>query len=169
MSCACLSPNAAPDLMPTPEPKTARADLVGFINAVGNVAADKVNPMFKSRYSSLAEITESIKPTLAKHNLTILQTVFTEPGTIGVETSFLHVDGSLFAAGRISVKSEGLNPQQIGSALTYVKKYSLTTACLISTDADDDGAAASKPSSFSSASTSASTPKAGGAGPYASR
>lgn len=154
--------------MPTPEPKTARADLVGFINAVGNVAADKVNPMFKSRYSSLAEITESIKPTLAKHNLTILQTVFTEPGTIGVETSFLHVDGSLFAAGRISVKSEGLNPQQIGSALTYVKKYSLTTACLISTDADDDGAAASKPSAFSPAPT-VSTPKAGGAGPYASR
>jgi hypothetical protein len=153
--------------MPNAQPNTARADLVGFINAVGNVAADKVNPMFKSRYSSLAEITESIKPTLAKYNLTILQTVFSEPGCIGVETSFLHVDGTMFAAGRISVKSEGLNPQQIGSALTYVKKYSLTTACLISTDADDDGAAASKPLTSSPAPSSA--PKTGGAGPYASR
>jgi hypothetical protein len=43
-------------------------------------------------------------------------------------------------------KADGLTPQQIGSGLTYVRRQSIQTACLISTDLDDDGASASKPS-----------------------
>lgn len=129
----------------SPDEKAARSDLVQFLTAVGNVAADKVNPMFKSRYSSLAEITETIKPTLKKHRLAFSQRLFNEGEKVGVESFFMHDNGTVIEAGRLSIKGESLDPQKLGSALTYLKKFLITTACLISTDVDDDGNAAARP------------------------
>lgn len=129
----------------SPDEKAARSDLTKFLTDVGNVAADKVNPMFKSKYSSLAEITETIKPTLKKHRLAFHQRLFNEGEKVGVESFFMHDNGTVFEAGRLSIKGENLDPQKLGSALTYLKKFLITTACLISTDVDDDGNAASRP------------------------
>lgn len=129
----------------SPDEKAARSDLTKFLTDVGNIAADKVNPMFKSRYSSLAEITETIKPTLKKHRLAFTQRLFNEGDKVGVESFFLHDNGTVIEAGRLSIKGDNLDPQKLGSALTYLKKFLITTACLISTDVDDDGNAAARP------------------------
>jgi hypothetical protein len=101
--------------------------------------------MFKSRYSSLAEITETIKPTLKKHRLAFSQRLFNEGEKVGVVSFFMHDNGTVIEAGRLSIKGESLDPQKLGSALTYLKKFLITTACLISTDVDDDGNAAARP------------------------
>lgn len=129
----------------SPDEKAARSDLVRFLTDVGNVAADKVNPMFKSRYSSLAEISETIKPILKKHRLAYQQHLFNEGDKVGVLSFFRHDNGTVFDAGRLSIKADNLDSQKLGSALTYLKKFLVTTACFISTDVDDDGNAASKP------------------------
>jgi hypothetical protein len=126
------------------------ADLVAFLNDVGNVHADRVNPAFKSKYASLAEVLETIKGVAAKHRLAVVQLLDSEDGKVIVHTTIRHVDGTTFGAGRLSVKAEGLTPQQIGSAITYLRRQSLMTAVGISTDLDDDGAAASKPTAFAS-------------------
>jgi hypothetical protein len=134
----------------SPTPTNANADLVAFLNDVGNVHADRVNPAFKSKYASLAEVLETIKGVAAKHRLAVVQLLDSEDGKVIVHTTIRHVDGTTFGAGRLSVKAEGLTPQQIGSAITYLRRQSLMTAVGISTDLDDDGAAASKPTAFAS-------------------
>jgi hypothetical protein len=129
---------------PTPQ-TSARQDLVSFLNAIGNVHADRVNPAFRSRYSSLPEILESVKSVAKNYNLAVHQTLSSTEGTIRVTTEFLHADGSNHHGGSVAFKSEGLNPQQLASATTYLRRLCLKTAVGIETDLDDDGSAASKP------------------------
>jgi hypothetical protein len=69
--------------------------------------------------------------------------LISEDGKIGVQTTFLHIDGTVFDAGRLLVKSDTMTAQQVGSALTYIRRQSIQTAAGISTDLDDDGASAS--------------------------
>lgn len=126
-----------------PTTTTARQDLVAFLNAIGNVAADRVNPAFKSRYASLAEVLDTVKGIAVKHNLAVHQSLQSGDGQIRITTVFLHSDGTEYVAGSLAVKSDGLTPQQLGSALTYVRRQSLQTAVGVSTDLDDDGASAS--------------------------
>ncbi len=83
-------------------PHNPNSDLVNFLNDVGNVHADRVNPAFKSRYASLAEVLETVKAVAAKHRLAIVQTLDSEEGKVTVFTAFRHIDGTTFPSGRLS-------------------------------------------------------------------
>jgi len=125
---------------------TGRQDLVAFLNSIGNVAADRINPAFKSKYASLAEILDTVKAEAAKHNLAVFQSLSSFEGQVRVNTCFIHASGETYEAGSLAIKSEGLDAQKLGSAITYLRRQSIQTACAISTDIDDDGAKASSPS-----------------------
>jgi hypothetical protein len=142
-----MSKKPAPDVMPyNPEtPTTSRQDFVAFLNTIGNVAADKVNPAFKSRYASLPEILDCVKAVAKDFNLAVHQTLSSSDGTVRVTTTILHADGTDFPGGSIAFKSDGLDPQKLASATTYLRRLCLKTAVGIETDLDDDGAAASRP------------------------
>ena len=130
----------------TKEPTNATTSLVKALAALDNVKANKVNPAYKgSRYISLDALLEAVKPVLLEHDLALVQTLVSEEGKVGVSTAFLHASGERFDFGRLMVKAEGLTPQQVGGAITYLRRQSIQTACGISVDLDDDGAAASRP------------------------
>ena len=136
--------------MPTdPNPPPASSAATSLVNALAdleNVAANKtVKANFTARYVSLDVLLDAIKPILHRHGFALRQVLVSEDGRVGVHTSFLHISGETFDAGKLMFKADGLTPQQIGSGLTYVRRQSIQTACLISTDLDDDGASASKP------------------------
>ena len=136
--------------MPTdPNPPPALSAATSLVNALAdleNVAANKtVKANFTARYVSLDVLLDAIKPILHRHGFALRQVLVSEEGRVGVHTSFLHISGEAFDAGKLMFKADGLTPQQIGSGLTYVRRQSIQTACLISTDLDDDGASASKP------------------------
>lgn len=128
------------------ENNTARQDLVAFLNSINNVVADRVNPAFKSRYASLAEILDTVKTEAAKHNLAVHQSLSSAEGQVKVTTIFLHASGETHDSGTLAFVAPG-DAQKLGSAITYLRRQSLQTACGISTDIDDDGAKASGPSS----------------------
>jgi len=119
----------------------ANADFVAALNALENVSANKSNPAFKgSKYVSLDQLLDAVKPVLAKHNLALTQIVRTLPdGRIGVVTSFRHRDGATFEGGDLFIRADGLEPQKIGAALTYIRRQSIQTACCVSVDLDLDG------------------------------
>lgn len=123
--------------------KTPHAAFIGFMNDLGNAHADKVNPAFKSRYASLAEILDTVKPVAAKHGFCVRQVADSVEGTLRVTTFFQHESGQEFIGGTIAVKADTLTPQQLGSALTYIRRQGLQTACCISVDLDDDAASSS--------------------------
>jgi hypothetical protein len=124
---------------------SAASALVNAIRDLQNVAANKtVKANFTARYVSLDVLLDAIKPILHRHGFALRQVLVSEEGRVGVHTHFLHIDGSVFDAGKLMFKADGLTPQQIGSGLTYVRRQSIQTACCVSTDLDDDGASASK-------------------------
>ena len=125
--------------MPTKEPTTPTADLINALAEFENVKANKINPAFKARYVSLDALLEACKPVLHKHNLALIQTLVSDEGKVGIETSFLHSSGTSFPFGKLMVKAENLTAQQIGGAITYVRRMSIQTACGISVDSDTDG------------------------------
>jgi hypothetical protein len=126
------------------ENKTARQDLVAFLNAIGNVAADRVNPAFKSKYASLSEILDTVKAVAREHNLAVHQSLSSADGQVRVSTVFLHDSGETHDSGTLAFIAPA-DAQKLGSAITYLRRQSLQTACGISTDIDDDGAKASNP------------------------
>ena len=129
--------------MTQPKTQTATASLVAALAELDNVKANKINPAFKAKYVSLDALLDAIKPVLLDHDLALIQTLVSEEGKVGVSTAFLHSSGERFDFGRLMVKADGLTAQQIGGAITYIRRQSIQTACGISVDLDDDGAAAS--------------------------
>lgn len=136
--------------------KTPEAALVAALTETANVSPTKFNSHFKSKYVSLDALLDAVKPVLAKHDLALIQRLVSEDGKVGVATAFAHIDGKVWDCGLIMIKADGLTPQQIGSAITYLRRQSIQTACGISAELDDDGGRAS---GNSTAPASAAQPK----------
>ena len=141
----------------------ANADFVTALNALENVSANKVNPAFKgSKYVSLDQLLDAVKPVLAAHNLALCQIVdTTDDGRIGVRTSFRHRDGTAFLGGSLFIRADGMNPQQIGAALTYIRRQSVQTACCVSVDLDLDGNGLSASPAIKTPQTATQAPQIG--------
>jgi hypothetical protein len=128
----------------TPKTPTATAALVAALAALDNVKANKiVKANFTAKYVSLDALLDAVKPVLLDHDLALIQTLVSQDGKVGVSTAFLHASGERFDFGTLLVKAEGLTAQQIGGAITYIRRQSIQTACGISVDLDDDGSLAS--------------------------
>ena len=141
----------------------ANADFVTALNALENVSANKSNPAFKgSKYVSLDQLLDAVKPVLAAHNLALCQIVdTTDDGRIGVRTSFRHRDGTAFLGGSLFIRADGMSPQQIGAALTYIRRQSVQTACCVSVDLDLDGNGLSASPAIKTPQTATQAPQIG--------
>ena len=103
------------------------------------------NPYFKSKYADLHEVSEAIKEPALKHGILYMQfwTKTNPIGCVNIETLIAHPESGewLKFESAMHVK-DALNPQVIGSAITYAKRYSLSGIfALTSTEQslDDDG------------------------------
>lgn len=109
-----------------------------------NASKSSVNPHFKSKYADLAEIINTVRPVLAKHGLSITQFPSFDGTLAHVETLIAHKSGE-WMSGTTSSPVQQSNPQGIGSATTYLRRYSLAAACNLAQEDDDASAASSKP------------------------
>lgn len=102
-----------------------------------NVTKDAKNPHFKSEYATLAAITDTTRPVLAKHGLSLLQMPSFAGGVVYVETMLLHSSGEWISetAGAPAQKQDA---QGVGSAITYLRRYAQAGFCNIAQQ-DDDG------------------------------
>ena len=139
---------------------TATASLVAALAALDNVKANKiVKANFTAKYVSLDALLDAVKPVLLDHDLALIQTLVSQDGKVGVSTAFLHASGERFDFGTLLVKAEGLTAQQIGGAITYIRRQSIQTACGISVDLDDDGSLASGIRSAAVSNVTPATPR----------
>jgi hypothetical protein len=112
---------------------------------LNTVAKDATNPHYRSRYATLHGIVESTRDTLRKHGLAVVQTFGQTDGTyIDLTTTLLHESGE-WMSGILTVRPAKPDPQGIGSAATYARRYALSAILGIVTDYDDDGNIASAP------------------------
>jgi hypothetical protein len=102
------------------------------------------NPFFKSKYANLEEVINTVKVPFAEVGLSFVQFPISEDGFAGVETVIIHSSGE-FISNSFMLKCAKNDPQGMGSAITYARRYGLQSACGIPSE-DDDGNEASKPS-----------------------
>jgi hypothetical protein len=106
---------------------------------IGKVYKNANNPHFKRSYADLNAILETVEPILLAHGLLLIQPV--NDGK--VITRIIDPETATIIESSMTLPTDG-TPQQLGSALSYYRRYSLTSLlCLQSTD--DDAELASKP------------------------
>lgn len=119
------------------------------------VETASLNPHFKSKFASFADIMEQALPILTAHGLSITQHpvvsggVFVSAGsagTMGLVTQLQHTSGQ-WQRSRMEVPLSKMDAQGAGSCVTYMKRYAASGILGITTgDVDDDGNEASAPS-----------------------
>jgi len=105
------------------------------------------NPFFKSRYADLAAVWQACRPVLSKHGLAVSQLSETRwtDGKLGVcmTTILMHSSGE-FIASELTLYPKVADPQGIGSAITYARRYGLQPIVgVVAIGEDDDGNQAS--------------------------
>lgn len=116
----------------TPAFLTAQKNIVSVIK-------DSSNPFFKSKYADLTAVIDACKDKLNAQGIAILQPI----DGMNVETILVHESGEWFSSSTPIVSKESNNPQSLGSAITYAKRYGLQSMVLLPAE-DDDGNKASK-------------------------
>ena len=118
----------------------------------------------KYDYVRLEDLIKSIDEALKGTGLTWNQDSEVKNGAIRVRTSLLSSDGYEQVGSWLEIKTSG-DPQSIGSALTYAKRYSLGTAFGINSETDDDGQQSQKTNARTNA--KATAPKSQASRPQA--
>ena len=112
--------------------------LLEFQKEIQAIKKDAKNPHFKNTYASLNQILSEVKPLLSKHGLFLSQPVLG-----GNVMSIISDDVCGQIESSIPLPTN-LTPQQLGSAITYFRRYTISGLLSLETE-DDDGQHASVP------------------------
>ena len=111
-------------------------------------AKDRENPYFKSKYSTLESVWDVARAPLTKNGLSVVQLPrILDDKSLALDTFLLHKSGQ-WMRGRYLINPVKPDPQGIGSAYSYARRYSLSAMVGIVSDEDDDGNAASRAESI---------------------
>lgn len=134
----------------TMSPVTFTGEIAAFAKAfvAAQMATEAVkkaasNPHFKSKYADLAEVVEATVPALNANGIAVMQSPGYENGLVSITTVLIHESGAT-ATGTLRLNPTKADPQGIGSAITYGRRYALL-AMTGAAPEDDDGNAASAP------------------------
>jgi hypothetical protein len=101
------------------------------------------NPAFKSKYADLSEVVEAVVPALNKAGIGVMQFPSYDGELVGVTTVLMHESGAT-VTGTLHLRPSKSDPQGVGSAVTYARRYALL-AMTGAAPEDDDGNSASGP------------------------
>lgn len=116
--------------------KSIAGALVKFQSSVSKVAKEANNPFFKSKYASLANILDTIQKPLSECGLAISQF----PDGDALTTIIIHSEsGEWMESSYVMPVAKANDPQAMGSAITYARRYALGSILNLNIDDDDDG------------------------------
>lgn len=123
------------------------AALAKFQSEVKQPKKDTNNPFFNKKYVPLEGVVAVITEPLAKHGLSYIQSTGTDGENVTVTTLLMHTSGEFIESDPLKLPGhqvqrgggKDFNPQGIGSAITYGRRYSLTALLGIASEEDDDG------------------------------
>jgi hypothetical protein len=106
---------------------------------IGKISKDSTNPFFKSKYFDVNALLEHVEPILQAHGLVLLQPIKDNVVlTIIVDSE----SGEQIESG--ITLSNLTDPQKLGSAITYYRRYTLQSLLGLQAE-DDDANKASRP------------------------
>jgi hypothetical protein len=96
------------------------------------ISKDSTNPFFKSKYFDINQLIENVEPILENHGLILLQPIFENK----VHSNIYHVDSGESVSSCIELPAL-TDPQKLGSAITYYRRYTLQSLLSLQTEDDD--------------------------------
>ncbi len=113
------------------------AALVRAQKNIGGATKGAANPFFKSKYADLGSVMEACKEALNNEGIAVTQPVGNENGRHTVTTMLVHESGE-FMAETMVLEVPKANMQDLGSAISYARRYGLQSFGFIPAE-DDDG------------------------------
>lgn len=124
----------------------------------------KTGASYRYNYADLADVLEMVRPSLAKHELAVLQPITKVAGEGRIITLLVHSSGQWIRSEyslRLTADVPD-TPQAWGSAITYGRRYSLCSILGVAAEEDDDGSAATDPGDTKRTPRKRPPPKANG-------
>lgn len=115
--------------------------LLTFQMKMEPIKKDSENPFYKNKYASLSTILEHIQIPLAECGLAFSQM----PDGDCLCTILMHTESGEYLQSCYSLHPQQINPQGLGSAITYARRYALGAILGLNIDIDDDAQVASQP------------------------
>lgn len=103
------------------------------------------------KYADLADVSQAILPLLAKHGLAFIAKPTMADGEFGLDYKLVHSSGESDGGFYRLPDPRNTAPQQVGSAITYARRYCLCSVTGIAPDGDDDDAGAAQQGHWQSA------------------
>lgn len=107
--------------------------LFKITSTMDKMKKDSTNPFFNSKYFDVNQLIEAVRPALIAEDLLLLQPI--ENGSVG--TKIVDVDSGDSVEAFLPLPDLS-DPQKIGSAITYYRRYTLQS--LLGIEAEDDDA-----------------------------
>lgn len=115
--------------------------LVSAQKEIRFAAKDSTNPHFKSKYANINSVIEAVKKPLNDNGIAILQSLSpSDDNKLHLTTRLLHSSGEWIEDTAVC-PIQKQDPQGLGSAISYIRRYSISSLCALYAD-DDDGQSA---------------------------
>lgn len=121
--------------------KTIIEALIEFQKDLPSVGLDGDNPHFKSKFATLGNVTKEVLPKLNAVGITYTVGSYVENGVLILDAHLLHESGD---SRSMQFPITATDPQKVGSAVTYYRRYALAALTGVVADVDDDGNTASQ-------------------------
>lgn len=106
---------------------------------------DAVNPFFKMKYASLASVWGACRKLLTDNGLAVVQTCSVDDRSdLIIDTTLLHTTGE-WIGGQMRITPSKNDPQGLGSAMSYGRRYCLAAIIGIYQEDDDAEKAVERP------------------------
>jgi phosphomevalonate kinase len=102
---------------------------------------DSTNPHYKSKYANINSVIDAVKAPLNNNGIAILQSLSpSDDNKLHLTTRLLHSSGEWIEDTAVC-PIQKQDPQGLGSAISYIRRYSISSLCALYAD-DDDGQSA---------------------------
>lgn len=105
-----------------------------LLQSINAIKKDTENPFYKSKYADLNSIFDEVKEKITENGFVLLQNV----ENMTLRTRIVHIETGEMLESEFSLVTQKMDMQQLGSAVTYARRYSLLPMLNIETE-DDDG------------------------------
>ena len=110
---------------------------------IGVLSKTETNPFFKSKYMDINGLLAQLLPLLDKYGLTVIQPLKVSDGKNALTT--IVFDGDKEISHSEIYLPDLQDPQKMGSAITYYRRYSLQSLFLLQAQDDDANYASKEP------------------------
>tara|TARA_R110000737_G_C14270504_1_gene430336 strand:- start:28 stop:549 length:522 start_codon:yes stop_codon:yes gene_type:complete len=107
---------------------------------VGAISKDSKNPFFKSKYFDINKLIEVVNPVLSKHGLVLLQPIEDNK----VVSRLFDAESEKFVESWLELPNL-TDPQKIGSAISYYRRYTLSSLLGLQAEDEDGNGLKAKP------------------------